>query len=61
MFKHALTHATVHKLYQAFDAYPMLETKGVFLDMVKVFDKAWHEGLIFKLKSVEVSDSVTSS
>ena len=24
---------------------------GVFLDISKVFDKAWHDGLIFKLES----------
>ena len=39
----------VHKLYKAFDAYPMLETKGVLLDMSKAFNKAWHEGLILNL------------
>ena len=48
----------VHKLYKAFDAYPTLETRVVFLDMFKAFDKVWHQGLIFKLKSVEVSDSL---
>ena len=29
-----------------------------FLDMSKVFDKVWHEGLIFKLKSVGISDAL---
>ena len=48
----------VHKLYKAFGAYPTLETRVVFLDMFKAFDKVWHQGLIFKLKSVEVSDSL---
>ena len=48
----------VHKLYKAFDAYPTLETRGVFLDMFKTFDKVWHEGLIFKLRSVGVSNSL---
>ena len=32
----------VHKLYKAFHGYPSLETRGVFLDMYKVFDKVWH-------------------
>ena len=40
----------VHNDYTAFDRYPTPESRGVFLDMSKVFDKVWHEGLIFKLK-----------
>ena len=48
----------VHTLYKAFDAYPTLDTRGVFLDMSKAFDKVWHEGLIYKLKSMGVSNSL---
>ena len=29
----------VHNLYKAFDAYPTLKTRGVFLDMSKAFGK----------------------
>ena len=50
----------VHNLYKAFDAYPTLETRGVFIDMSKAFDKVWHQGLIFKLKSIGVSDTLLS-
>ena len=50
--------AIVHNLYKAFDVYPTLETYGVVLGMYKVFDKVWHQGLIFKLKSIEISDSL---
>ena len=46
----------VHTLHKDFDAYPTLDTRGVFPDMSKAFDKVWHEGLIYKLKSMEVSD-----
>ena len=50
--------SVVHKLFEAFHAYPHLETCVVFHDMFKAFDKVWHQGLIFKLKSVRVSDSL---
>ena len=37
------------------------EIRGVFLDESKIFDKAWHEGVIFKLKqNGKVWQSVTS-
>ena len=50
----------VHNLYKAFDAYPTLKTRGVFLDMSKAFGKVWHQGLIFKLKSIGVFGSPLS-
>ena len=37
---------TVHNFSKAFDAYPTLETRTVFSDMSKAFDKVWHQGLI---------------
>ena len=48
----------VHDIYTAFDAYPTLESRGVFLNMSKAFDKLWHEGLIFTLKSMGISDTL---
>ena len=36
----------VRTLYKAFDAYPALDTRGIFLDMFKAFDKVWHKELI---------------
>ena len=48
----------VHYLYKAFHAYPTLDARSVFLDMSKAFDKVWHEGLIYQLKSMGVSDSL---
>ena len=48
----------VFNIYSAFDAYPTLESRGVFLDMSKAFDKVWHEGLIFKLKSMGISEAL---
>ena len=34
------------------------EVRGVFLDILKVFDKVWHNGLIYKLKQNGVSGNV---
>ena len=33
----------------------VLETRGVFLDISKAFDKTWHYRLIFKLKQNGIS------
>ena len=38
-----------HETYQAFENHQ--ETRAVFLDISKAFDKVWHEGLLLKLKS----------
>ena len=48
---HQLTSIT-HEIYAYFDANPSLEARGVFLDISKVFDRAWHERFIYKLKCI---------
>ena len=30
-----------------------------FLDISKAFDKVWHEGLLFKLKTIDISGNLT--
>ena len=35
-------------IFDSFENYD--ETRALFLDISKAFDKVWHEGLIFKLK-----------
>ena len=47
-----------YNLYEAFDAYPTFETSGVLPGVFKAFEKVWHKGLTFKLKSIGVSDSL---
>ena len=45
-----------HEIYQYFD--DSLETRAVFLDISKAFDKVWHKGLILKLKQNSISDKI---
>ena len=40
-------------IYDSFEKYD--ETRAVFLDISKAFDKVWHEGIIFKLKCNGIS------
>ena len=46
-----------HKTCAAFDAYQTLESRGFFY-ISKAFDKVWHEGFIFKLKSMGISNAL---
>ena len=45
-----------HDIYQSLD--DGLETRAVFLDISKAFDKVWHEGLLFKLKQNGISGNL---
>ena len=47
--------AITHEIFEAFDCNPSLEVRSVFLDISKAFDKVWHEGLLYKLKSMSIS------
>ena len=40
-----------HEIYKIFDCNPPADTRGIFLNISGAFDKVWHEGLIFKLKT----------
>ena len=39
-----------HDIYKVFDGAPSLDTRGVFLDISKAFDKIWHKALLHKVK-----------
>ena len=44
-----------HDIYQSLD--DGLETRGIFFDISKAFDKVWHEDPLCKLKQNGVSGS----
>ena len=50
--------AITHEIFEAFDCNPTLEVRSVFLDVLKAFDKVWHEGLLFKLRSMSISGEI---
>ena len=45
-----------HEIYKSFD--DGRDVRGVFLDISKVFDKAWHKDLIYKLKQNRISGNL---
>ena len=45
----------VHEIYTSFDCYPPLDIRAVFLDISKAFDRVWHEGLIYKIKRMDIT------
>ena len=44
-----------HGIFKAFDCNPTLDVRSVFLYISKAFDKVWHEGLLYKLRSMGIS------
>ena len=47
--------AITHEIFEAFDCNPSHEVRSVFLDISKAFDKVWHEGLLYKIKSMGIT------
>ena len=50
--------ASTHDIFLSFYFSSSLETLGVFLDISKAFDRACHDGLLFKLKQNSVSGNL---
>ena len=54
MYK-SITCYITHEIFEAFDCIPSLEVMSVLLDISEAFDKVWHQGLLYKLKSMGIS------
>ena len=48
----------VDEIQSSFDSNPPVDTRAIFLDISKAFDKVWHQGLLFKSKSYSVEGSL---
>ena len=48
------------KIYCSSENIPSLETRAVFLDLSKDFDRVWHEGLLYKLECSGISGELST-
>ena len=49
---------TYHTICEAVDKGK--EVRAVFCDISKAFDRVWHKGLLFKLRTIGCSDSIVN-
>ena len=50
----------IHKIQTAFDENHVADVRDIFLDISKAFDKVWHEGLLYKLKTYAIEGQLLS-
>ena len=50
--------SVTHKICRSFD--DGYEVRGVFLDILKAFDKVWHQGLHYRLRQNDISGELLS-
>ena len=50
----------VHDINSSYDCHPMINVRGVFLDISKAFDKVWHDGILLKLETYSVEGKLSN-
>ena len=50
----------VHDIYTNFEQHPTLEMIANFVDILKAFEKVWHEGFLFTLERIGISGNLSS-
>ena len=45
----------LYEIYKSFDCNPPKDVRGIFLDLSKAFDRVWHDGLIYKIKCIDIT------
>ena len=50
----------IHEIQTSLDSNPPADVRGVFLDISKAFDKVWHKGLLYRIKSYRVEGELPS-
>ena len=53
--------AIIHEIQANFDSNCFVNVRERFLDISKAFDKVWHKGLLFKLKTYDAVGELLSS
>ena len=52
--------SVIHEIQTAFGENPAGDVRGIFLDISNAFDKVWHEGLLYKLKTYGIDGQLLS-
>ena len=47
-----------HDIHKSFDENPSKEVRGIFLDISKAFDRVWHDGLLYKIKTFGIEGNL---
>ena len=46
----------LNEIYKFFDYNPPKDSRSIFLDLSQVSDREWHDGVIYKIKHIGITD-----